>query len=68
MQPKKEVIDTDVLIIGGGIAGRMAAIGAKEKGIADVLILEKAHVSRSRDARAGNDHLLAHLNTGITIH
>jgi len=64
MQPKKEFIHTDVLIIGGGIAGCMAAIGAKETADMDVLILEKAHVSRSGDAGAGNDHLLAHLNTG----
>ena len=64
MQLKKEVMSTDVLIIGGGIAGCMAAIGAREKSDVDVLILEKANVSRSGDAGAGNDHLLAHLNSG----
>lgn len=64
MQLKKEILNTDVLIIGGGIAGCMAAIGAMEKSDVDVLILEKAHISRSGDAGAGNDHLLAHMNSG----
>ncbi|MBW1862222.1 MAG: twin-arginine translocation signal domain-containing protein, partial [Deltaproteobacteria bacterium] len=30
---KKVVVDTDVLVIGGGIAGTFAAIKAKEKGV-----------------------------------
>ena len=62
--PRKEFIDTDLLIIGGGVAGTMAAIGARERENVDVLILEKAHIDRSGDAGGGNDHLLAHLNSG----
>lgn len=64
MRWKKELISTDVLVIGGGVAGCMAAIGAKEEGNVEVLVLEKAEISRSGDAGGGNDHLLAHLNTG----
>ena len=64
MKQKRELIHTDVLIIGGGIAGCMAAIGAKEQGGVDILILEKAEITRSGDAGGGNDHLLAHLNMG----
>jgi adenylylsulfate reductase subunit A len=64
MKPKRETIHTDLLIIGGGAAGCMAAIGAKEQGDLDVIVLEKAEISRSGDIGAGNDHLLAHLNTG----
>ncbi len=64
MKPKRETIHTDLLIIGGGVAGCMAAIGAKEQGELDVIVLEKAEISRSGDTGAGNDHLLAHLNTG----
>ena len=63
-KPKRETIDTDLLIIGGGAAGCMAAIGAKEQGDLDVTVLEKAEISRSGDIGAGNDHLLAHLNSG----
>lgn len=63
MSEKKHFLKTDVLIIGGGVAGCMAAIGAKEQEV-DVTILEKAEISRSGDAGGGNDHLLAHLNSG----
>jgi succinate dehydrogenase / fumarate reductase flavoprotein subunit len=41
-----EIIDTDVLVIGGGFAGAWAALRAAELG-ADVVLAEKAHVSRS---------------------
>jgi len=64
MKQKKEIIHTDLLVIGGGASGCIAAIGAKEQGDLDVLVLEKAEISRSGDAGGGNDHLLAHLNTG----
>jgi len=64
MKQKKEIVQTDLLIIGGGAAGCIAAIGAKEEGNLNVLVLEKAEISRSGDAGGGNDHLLAHLNTG----
>ena len=64
MKQKKEFIQTDLLIIGGGASGCIAAIGAKEQGDLEVLVLEKAEISRSGDAGGGNDHLLAHLNTG----
>jgi adenylylsulfate reductase subunit A len=64
MKQKKEIIQTDLLIIGGGASGCIAAIGAKEQGDLDVLVVEKAEISRSGDAGGGNDHLLAHLNTG----
>ncbi|MEI9475140.1 MAG: FAD-binding protein [Deltaproteobacteria bacterium] len=64
MKQKKEIVQTDLLIIGGGAAGCIAAIGAREQGDLDVLVLEKAEISRSGDAGGGNDHLLAHLNTG----
>jgi adenylylsulfate reductase, subunit A len=64
MKQKREIVHTDLLIIGGGAAGCIAAIGAAEHGNLDVLVLEKAETSRSGDAGGGNDHLLAHLNTG----
>jgi adenylylsulfate reductase subunit A len=64
MKQKKEIIQTDLLIIGGGASGCIAAIGAKEQGDLDVLVVEKGEISRSGDAGGGNDHLLAHLNTG----
>ncbi len=53
----KEKLQADVLIIGGGIAGLMAAIGAADKG-ADVVLLDKANTKRSGAGATGNDHFL----------
>jgi len=44
--PLENVVETDVLVIGGGMAGCSAAIKAKEKGI-DVILVDKGYVSRS---------------------
>lgn len=56
------VLETDVLIIGGGLAGKNAAIGALEKG-ASVLIAEKGYLARSGSVAGGVDHFAAYLNT-----
>jgi len=45
----------DVLIIGGGIAGLMAAIAAAEKGV-KVIVAEKADSKRSGSGATGTDH------------
>ncbi|MFH9040358.1 fumarate reductase/succinate dehydrogenase flavoprotein subunit [Streptomyces sp. NPDC017966] len=47
-------ISCDVLVIGGGTAGTMAALTAAEHG-ADVLLLEKAHVRHSGALAMGMD-------------
>jgi len=43
---KSEFVETDVLVIGGGMAGLFAAVKAREAG-ARVLIVDKNYVSRS---------------------
>ena len=48
-------VSSDVLIIGGGIAGCHAAINAAKKG-AKVIIVDKAPVVRSGSGGAGVDH------------
>ena len=53
-------IKTDVLVIGGGIAGLMASIKAAANG-AEVIIAEKAHVARSGSGATGNDHFLCYI-------
>lgn len=53
----QRILDTDILIVGGGIAGLMAAICAGEQGIATI-VAEKAHVRRSGSGATGNDHFL----------
>ncbi|BBZ39030.1 fumarate reductase/succinate dehydrogenase flavoprotein subunit [Mycobacterium conspicuum] len=47
-------LDCDVLVIGGGTAGTMAALSAAEHG-AHVLLLEKAHVRHSGALAMGMD-------------
>ncbi len=48
-------ISTDVLVLGGGIAGCHAAISAARRG-ASVVIVEKGHIRRSGQGGAGVDH------------
>ncbi|MEV7176407.1 fumarate reductase/succinate dehydrogenase flavoprotein subunit [Kitasatospora sp. NPDC093679] len=48
------LLECDVLVVGGGTAGTMAAISAAEAG-ADVLLLEKAHVRHSGALAMGMD-------------
>ncbi|GHI05708.1 oxidoreductase [Streptomyces cellostaticus] len=49
-----ETLTCDVLVIGGGTAGTMAALTAAERG-ANVLLLEKAHVRHSGALAMGMD-------------
>ncbi|AFT72389.1 Fumarate reductase/succinate dehydrogenase flavoprotein-like protein [Alloalcanivorax dieselolei B5] len=52
------IIDTDVLVIGGGTAGPMAAVTVKERyPDLDVTLLEKANVKRSGAISMGMDGL-----------
>jgi len=50
-----KIIETDVLVVGGGIAGCCAAAKAKEHGL-DVTILEKSATVRSGSSGQGIDH------------
>jgi succinate dehydrogenase/fumarate reductase flavoprotein subunit len=53
----KDVIQTDVLCIGGGIAGLMAAIRASELG-AKVVVAEKDNTLSNSAGGLGNDHFV----------
>ena len=57
---REETIETDVLCVGGGIAGLMAAIRAAEKG-ARVTLAEKANTLRSGAGASGNDHFMCYI-------
>jgi succinate dehydrogenase/fumarate reductase flavoprotein subunit len=52
---QEEIIRTDVLCVGGGIAGLMGAIRASELG-AKVVVAEKGNPLYSGCGRMGNDH------------
>ncbi len=57
---KKREIETDVLCIGGGIAGLMAAIRAAECG-RRALVVEKANALYSGSGGMGNDHFMCYI-------
>jgi adenylylsulfate reductase subunit A len=64
---ERKIIETDILIIGGGTAGCMAAVEAKERyPQLNVVILEKAHVDRSGCLAGGMNAINAYLNKGET--
>lgn len=57
------IVESEVLILGGGAAGCMAAIGAREQG-ANTLIVDKGMIESCGCAGAGNANYHTHLNTG----
>ncbi len=63
---KKERIETDVLIIGGGTAGCFAAYTLGQNTDADILIAEKANIKRSGCLAAGVNAINAYITKGRT--
>lgn len=64
MTNKWNTLDTDVLVIGGGVAGCMAAIPALEAGL-DVLVCEKGKVlDHCGSVGCGVDHYLTIMESG----
>jgi len=62
-----EVMDTDVLVIGGGAAGCAAAVEARERAPdLRVTVVEKAHISRSGCLAMGLNAVNAYLPTGVS--
>ena len=66
MKLKLEVLETDILIIGGGAAGCFAALTASEKSEVQVIIAEKANIKRSGCLAAGVNALNAYITEGET--
>ncbi len=55
--PLESVFETDVLIIGGGMAGCFAAIKAKEQG-QEVILVDKGYVSKSGETPYAGDTMV----------
>ncbi len=67
VEMKEERIDTDILIIGGGTAGCMAAVEIKEiNPKIKVTIIEKANIDRSGCLAAGMNAINAYIHPGET--
>lgn len=56
-------LETDIVIIGGGLAGLNAAMAAAERG-ARVVVIEKGKIERSGCIAGGVDHFMAYLDEG----
>lgn len=61
---EKKIIDTDILIIGGGTAGCYAALTIAEKSDYSVVIAEKANIKRSGCLAAGVNAINAYIVEG----
>ena len=60
-----QVVDTDVLVVGGGIAGAPAAVKAAEAGL-NVTLVDKSKVDRSGSAAQGIDHYAGAFPKGLS--
>ena len=61
---KIQTIEADVAIIGGGVAGCLAALGAAEVGAKTVICEKGGIIERSGSVAAGVDHYIALLEEG----
>ena len=57
---RRDAIQCDVLVVGGGLGGMQAAISAAEAG-ASVAVAEKADTRRSGNGSTGNDHFACYI-------
>ena len=66
---KLEVVklETDILIIGGGAAGCFAALSISKESNANIIIAEKANITRSGCLAAGVNALNAYITEGETV-
>lgn len=66
MRLKTKILETDIVIVGGGTAGCYAALKLSENPNLETLIVDKANIKRSGCLAAGVNAINAYINPGHT--
>ncbi|MBU3100551.1 MULTISPECIES: adenylyl-sulfate reductase subunit alpha [Clostridium] len=66
MRLETKILETDVLIVGGGTAGCYAALTLSKKEDINIIVADKANIKRSGCLAAGVNAINAYINEGYT--
>ena len=66
MRLETKILETDVLVVGGGTAGCYAALTLSKKEDINIIVADKANIKRSGCLAAGVNAINAYINEGYT--
>lgn len=66
MKLETKILETDVLVVGGGTSGCYAALTLSQNQETDIIVVDKANIKRSGCLAAGVNAINAYINEGST--